>query len=492
MIGDYAIIIGVLLYSIQLVNYSRIILNRIQGLIDRQLLEIQSGFRANRSTIDQIFILKMIMEKRKEFNKPLFMCFIDITKAYDSVDRELLWKVCLSYGISEKLVNLLKMLYKDSIGRVKINGELSDSLEMNTGVMQGGIPSPILFNILFDFIMRKVIDEAAVSGAKFSYGSNDFVHGKNEKHKIFEILALAYADDVIVTCETANDLEKFIRSFENVTQQFGLTMSIKKTCIISLQQLKENQHHQVLKGQHITNDNIDINIRNEKMETVDSFTYLGCTITQDQRQDTEVSTRLVKAARAFNMLRHAIWHRKSVSITGRLRIFRACILPVLLYGSETWSLTIRQEQRINTFYNRCLRTIIGVNLGDRLSNDLLLDITGQPSITNIIRRNRLRWFGHVNRSINHDDGPSLTKKSMFSYFHDEKRPKNMGRSKRWEDKVLKDIEEMHIGNWRKLTLDRSQWREIINKDVHVKPVHKNIKNIVYEYKQRASKRRKIE
>ena len=104
----------------------------------------------------------------------------------------------------------------------------------------------------------------------------------------------------------------------------------------------------------------------------------------------------------------------------------------------------------------------------------------------------MRWFGHVNRSINHDDGPSLTKKSMFSYFHDEKRPKNMGRSKRWEDKVLKDIEEMHIGNWRKLTLDRSQWREIINKDVHVKPVHKNIKNIVYEYKQRASKRRKIE
>ncbi|CAF1437436.1 unnamed protein product [Adineta ricciae] len=181
--------------------FSRIILNRIQNLIDGQLLEIQSGFRSNRSTIDQIFTLKMTMEKRKAFNKPLFMCFIDITKAYDSVNRELLWKVCRNYGITDKLVNLLKMLYKDSIAKVKINGEMSDSFEMNTGVMQGGIPSPILFNILFDFIIKEVISEAAISGVKFSYGSNDFCHGKNEKHVDFDILALLYADDLVAMCE---------------------------------------------------------------------------------------------------------------------------------------------------------------------------------------------------------------------------------------------------------------------------------------------------
>jgi hypothetical protein len=472
--------------------FSRIILNRIQDLVDHQLHEIQSGFRPNRSTIDQIFTLKMTMEKRREFNKPLVMCFIDIAKAYDSVNRELLWKVCLSYGISEKLVNLLKMLYKDSIAKVKINDEMSDSFETKTGVMQGGIPSPILFNILFDFIIKKVIDEAAISGVKFSYGSDDFFHGQSEKHIDFHLLALLYADDLVVMCDKATDLEKFIRSFEKVTQEFGLTMSIKKTCLMSLQQLKEDQNRKVLKGQNINHKNIDINIRNQKIETVDSFTYLGCTITKDQRQDTELSVRLAKAAKAFNMLRYSIWNRKSVSITGRLRIFRACILPVLLYGSETWSLTKKQEQRVITFYSRCLRTIIGVNLGDRLSNETLLDITGQSRIENIIRRNRLRWFGHVNRAANRDGRPSLTKKTMFAYFHNEKRPSNMGRSNRWEDKVLKDIDELHIRNWRKTTLDRSRWREAINQDVHVKPAHKNIKNVVYEYKQHAARRRKTE
>ena len=127
-----------------------------------------------------------------------------------------------SYGISDKLVNLLKM---HSIAKVKINGELSDSFEMNTGVMQRSIPSPILF---IDFIIREVINEAAISGVKFSYGSNDFFHEKNKNHVDFDILALLYADDLLVMCEKIADLEKFTSCLERVTQQYGLTMNIKQ------------------------------------------------------------------------------------------------------------------------------------------------------------------------------------------------------------------------------------------------------------------------
>ncbi|CAF1203414.1 unnamed protein product [Adineta steineri] len=226
---------GISLLNVTSKIFSRIILNRIQNMIDHQLLEAQSGFRAHRSTMDQIHILNITMEKRREFNKSLFMCFIDITKAYDSVNRDLLWRVCRKYGISEKLVNLFKMLYKNSKAKVKIEGELSDSFLIETGVQQGGIPSPILFNILFDFIVRKVIEEAGVTGVKFSYGSNDFFHAKRESYENFNILALLYADDLVAMCETASDLTTFIRAFENVTHEFGLTMSVKKTCIMTLQ-----------------------------------------------------------------------------------------------------------------------------------------------------------------------------------------------------------------------------------------------------------------
>ena len=209
------------------------------------------------------------MEKRREFNKPLFLCFIYITKAYDSVNRELLWKVCQKYGISEKLVNLLKMLYKNSKAKVRIDGELSASFLIETGVLQGGIPSPILFNILFDFIIRKVIIEVGVSGVKFSYGSNDFHHGAREKYENFDILTLLYADDLVAMCEFTNGLEMFIKRFENVTQKYGFTMSVNKTSIMALQQFEEDENRKILRNIEMNHPVINLTIRNQTIETVE-------------------------------------------------------------------------------------------------------------------------------------------------------------------------------------------------------------------------------
>ncbi|CAF2121924.1 unnamed protein product [Rotaria magnacalcarata] len=470
--------------------FSRVILNRVQILLDNKLLEQQAGFRSNRSTIDQIFTLKLVMEKSREHNKPLCICFIDIQKAYDSVNRELLWKICRSYGLTDKTVLMLKLLYKNSKAQVRINDELSDSFDIETGVMQGGIPSPILFNILFDYIMRKVIEEANVEGIKLGYGTNDFFHTAKDIVDELNILTLMYADDVAVMCNNANDLEKFIKTFEKVTQEFGLTMSVKKTCIMSLKQLKEDSARRIIKDEEVDIPDIDIVIRNQKVDIVESFAYLGCFVSRDQSPEKETETRIAKASTAFNMLRNAIRYRKSISIEAKLRIFRACVIPVLLYGSEVWSLTVVQERRLNTFYMTCLRTIIGVNLGDKMANETILDLTGQPCLENIMRRNRLRWFGHVNRMENSDDAePRSVKKTMFSYFPDSKRPRNGGVRKRWEDKIMDDIGKFHIKNWRRDILNKDQWRALINKDVHMRPIHSNIKGIVHEYKDRAQKRR---
>ncbi|CAF5023974.1 unnamed protein product, partial [Rotaria socialis] len=146
--------------------------------------------------------------------------------------------------------------------------------------------------------------------------------------------------------------------------------------------------------------------------------------------------------------RHAVWCRKTISIQAKVRIFRACVLPILLYGSEVWSTTIAQEQRLNTFYFKCLRTIIGMNLGDRMPNEQLLQLTGQPHISDLLVRNRLRWFGHVNRMHTEDNEPSMAKKVAFSYFPRANKPRNMGTRKRWQDKITEDLEKFNIRNWR--------------------------------------------
>ncbi|CAF3398890.1 unnamed protein product [Rotaria socialis] len=469
--------------------FSRIILNRIQNVIYKQLLEQQAGFRRNKSTIDPIFTLKLIMEKSQEYNKSLFLCFIDIQKAYDSVDRKLLWKVCRGYSISDKLIRLLKLLHSKTKARVRINGELSESFEMETGVLQGGIISPMLFNIFFDYVIRRVTEEAGVNGVKLAFGSRDFFNTDKDQFEDLDVVALMYADDLVAISDNATDIERFIRTFEKVTQQCGLTMNVKKTCMMSLKQFKEDDQRRVIKGQEIDIPKFDITLRNENIELVEHFPYLGCIVSRDHSMEKEIETRLGKASSTFNMLRNTIWYRKSISFEAKFRIFRACVLPVLLYGSEIWSVTVTQERRINTFYMKCLRTIIGVNLGDRIANNTLLEITGQPHIENIMRRNRLRWFGHANRLNKEDNEPSIVRKIMFSYYPNVKRPRNGGIKRRWEDMIADDLNKCQIHNWRKDTLVREKWRELINKPVQTRPIHSNIKNIVQEYKNMAVKRR---
>ncbi|CAF2924283.1 unnamed protein product [Rotaria sp. Silwood2] len=91
-----------------------------------------------------------------------------------------------------------------------------------------------------------------------------------------------------------------------------------------------------------------------------------------------------------------------------------------------------------------------------------------------------------------DNRVSLMKKSMFSYFSGSKRPGNVGIRKRWEDKIIEDLEKFGIKNWRKDTRLRDKWRQLINQNVGINPAHVDIKNILLDYKKRTQKRRSQE
>ena len=77
--------------------------------------------------------------------------------------------------------------------------------------------------------------------------------------------------------------------------------------------------------------------------------------------------------------------------------------------------------------------------------------------------------------MNSDNEPSFVKKVTFSYFLQEKRPRNIGIRKRWEDKIQNDFETLNITNWRRQTFNRDQWRELINRNTRARPVNQNIK-----------------
>ena len=114
--------------------------------VDIQLRDEQAKFRKNRSCSDQITTLRIMVEQSN---------FIDYEKAFDSFDRETLWKLMRHYGIPEKLISLIKCSYQDMSCRVLHAGHLSDCINVKTGVRQGCLLSPFLFLLAIDWIMRR-------------------------------------------------------------------------------------------------------------------------------------------------------------------------------------------------------------------------------------------------------------------------------------------------------------------------------------------------
>lgn len=89
---------------------------------------------------------------------------------------------------------------------------------------------------------------------------------------------------------------------------------------------------------------------------------------------------------------------------------------------------------------------MGLNLGDRAPNKTILQITGQPVVEEIMRRNRLRWFGHVNRMVDDQEVATLVKKAMLLYLPNQKRPGNVVVRKRWENENIEDLEKSNVKN----------------------------------------------
>ncbi|GFR61508.1 endonuclease-reverse transcriptase [Elysia marginata] len=124
---------GITLLSIPGKVFNRVLLNRIKAATDPKLRDEQAGFRSNRSTTDQIATLTIIVEQSLEWNSPLIVNFLDYEKAFDSIDRELLWKIMRNYGIPEKIVSLVRKMYDGTCCRIVHDGQLTDRFNIRTG-----------------------------------------------------------------------------------------------------------------------------------------------------------------------------------------------------------------------------------------------------------------------------------------------------------------------------------------------------------------------
>ena len=133
--------------------FARVIQDRLQELSEDVLPESQCGFRKGRGCVDMVFVARQLIEKAIEHDTPLYVIFVDLKKAYDSIPREALWLVLGKLGIPPTLLSLIRSLHVDMRARVRLSGRLTEDIYVNNGLRQGCTLAPTLFNLYFAAVM---------------------------------------------------------------------------------------------------------------------------------------------------------------------------------------------------------------------------------------------------------------------------------------------------------------------------------------------------
>ena len=186
---------------------------RLQQYMSYEIPDVQAGFRKDRGTRDQIANIHWIIEKAREFQKTIYFCFIDCTKAFDCVDHDKLWKI-QEMGIPDHLTCLLRNLYPGQEATVRTGHGTTYWFQIGKGVHQGCILSPCLFNFYAEYIMRNAGLEEAQAEIK--------IDRKN-------INNLRYAYDITLMAESEEELKSLLMKLKEESEKVGLKLNIQKT-----------------------------------------------------------------------------------------------------------------------------------------------------------------------------------------------------------------------------------------------------------------------
>ena len=151
---------GISLLSVVGKVFARVVLKRLQVLAEQVYHESQRGFRANRSITDMVFSLKQLQEKCRKQRQPLFVAFIDLTKAFDLVSMDGLFKILPKIGCPPKLLSIISF-HEDMKGTEVFDGSTSATFSIRIGVKQGCVLAPTLFGIFFAVMLKHAFGPAA-------------------------------------------------------------------------------------------------------------------------------------------------------------------------------------------------------------------------------------------------------------------------------------------------------------------------------------------
>ena len=300
----------------------------------------QAGFRKDHRTTDQVFILRTLIESSRSLKQPLFTCYVDFKKAYDTIPRDLLWLKLQRIGVHGEFLHAMQALYASVPMGVQFADGMSDTFQSLLGVKQGCPLSPTLFGIFIDDFQA----ELAAGAAGFALPTLAGV----------QTPALFYADDLALVSTTTAGLQAQLDLLEAYSKRWRLTVNVKKTKVVVYTRPRSR-----VTPPHLT-------YMSDPIEVLDSFRYLGVDLHSTQQFAAAAADRAAAAQRAAYALQNRCHDLRLHDPALVLHLFDALVRPVMLYGVETWgpgALCGPGMEACEVVHRQFLRRLLGVRAG---------------------------------------------------------------------------------------------------------------------------------
>ena len=296
------------------------------------LSECQAGFRQAKSTIDQMFILKTMIDKFLFRKRGRFYCmFVDFAKAFDTVNRDYLIYSLVKSGMHGRVLKLIREVYSTVRATVRTEQCLTDFFECKLGVRQGCMLSPRLF-IIFINELEIMLKRSEYRG--ISMGD------------AIEVFLLLYADDIVLVADTVLELQRKIRVLEKFCDKWGMEVNLTKTQVI------------VFRNGGKTSKSETFFYLAKKVKVVTYYRYLGLIFSSRNNWSKALLTLGAQAEKALKCIRTMFWKLGHPNVDVAFKIFDSRIVPILLYGSEIWGFESRNQ--IEKIHLRFCKFVLGV------------------------------------------------------------------------------------------------------------------------------------